>query len=310
MDPLFLGGVSLLFIAIVTIVFEGAKFLRDRRLISRRMSSEGMAHAVDAGNLSVTFDEGVLARFDKLVTPGDDAERSKTHQRLVRAGYRRPAAMRVYFLYKAGCALLFGIVAAMAAPAFAGSIPLALVLPIIIAAAFFGNMLPNIWVERQIQRRQEAAELGFPDVLDMLLVCIEAGLGIDQALKRVSAQIGSKSPVLAQELKVINEELLAGKERAHVFSDFADRLGVSDIKAFTTVLNQSDEFGVSVAEALRVYASEMRHKRVMRAEEKANLMPVKVAMGSVFFTIPPIMLIMAGPSLIMLIRAFTTVSQH
>jgi tight adherence protein C len=111
-------------------------------------------------------------------------------------------------------------------------------------------------------------------------------------------------------LKVINEELLAGKERAHVFSDFADRLGVSDIKAFTTVLNQSDEFGVSVAEALRVYASEMRHKRVMRAEEKANLMPVKVAMGSVFFTIPPIMLIMAGPSLIMLIRAFTTVSQH
>jgi tight adherence protein C len=110
--------------------------------------------------------------------------------------------------------------------------------------------------------------------------------------------------VLANEMKTINDELWAGKERARVFHDFADRLGVSDIKAFATVLKQSDEFGVSVADTLRVYASEMRNKRMMRAEEIANLMPVKVAMGSIFFTVPPTMVIIGGPALIMILRTF------
>jgi len=310
MSLLFLAGLSLLFIAIVVIAISASMYSDDRQQVARRLSSGEIAGPAPAPNLRLRLDDGYLARFDSIVTPSDQVEREKVRRRLIQAGYRRPSLMRVYFLYKAGLALLFGVGAAIVIFIFATSVPLALALPMVVGAAFVGNVLPYIWVERQIQRRQEAAELGFPDVLDMLLVCIEAGLGIDQAYRRVAEQIGGKSPVLAEELRIVNDELLAGKERWRVFSDFSDRLGVSDIKAFTTVLRQSDEFGVSIAEALRVYAGEMRHKRVMRAEEKANLMPVKVAMASVVFTIPPILLIMAGPSLIMLIRAFSQVSMH
>src|SRR5262249_27942002 len=111
--------------------------------------------------------------------------------------------------------------------------------------------------------------------------------------------------VLAEELTVVNDELRAGKTRAAVFRDFADRLGVPDISAFAAVLRQSDEFGVSIADTLRVYAVELRNKRIMRAEEKANMMPIKLALGSIAFTIPPTMLIMAGPSVIMIVRTFS-----
>ncbi len=110
--------------------------------------------------------------------------------------------------------------------------------------------------------------------------------------------------VLSDELGVVNDELYAGKSRAAVFRDFADRLNVSDISAFAAVLRQSDEFGVSIADTLRVYSAELRSKRIMRAEEKANMMPVKLALGSILFTIPPTLLIMAGPSIIMIIRTF------
>jgi tight adherence protein C len=139
----------------------------------------------------------------------------------------------------------------------------------------------------------------------MLLICMEAGNSLDQASRRVAREIESVNKVLADELGVVNDELFAGKSRGAVFRDFADRVAVADISAFAAVLRQSDEFGVSLADTLRVYALELRHKRVMRAEEKANMMPIKLALGSILFIIPPTMLIMAGPSIIMILRTFS-----
>ena len=141
-------------------------------------------------------------------------------------------------------------------------------------------------------------------MLYMLLVCIESGNSIHQGCRRVAKEIGSVNQVLCEELTVVIDELRAGKDRSMVFKDFAERLAVPDIAAFATVLRQSDEFGVSIADTLRVYASEMRNKRVVRAEAKANLMPLQLAIGTLVFTVPPAMLIMAGPSVISIIRAF------
>jgi len=144
----------------------------------------------------------------------------------------------------------------------------------------------------------------------MLLICIEAGNGLDQACRRVTREIKIVNKVLHDELGVVNDELYAGKARNAVFRDFAERLSVPDISAFAAVLRQSDEFGVSIAETLRIYAAELRDKRVMRAEEKANLMPIKLALGSIMFTIPPTLLIMAGPSVIMILRTFAGLSSN
>ncbi len=252
----------------------------------------------------IALDDGVLKRFDRLVTPQNEQERSNIRLRLLRAGYRRPSAVRVFYATRAALALGFAFVSLIAVPLLAERLPLALIGLFIFLPTTIGYLLPGLWIERQFQRRQEAAQLGFPDTLDMLLICIEAGQGIDQACRRVAREIHKSNPVLSEELKIVNDELWAGKERARVFRDFAERLGVPDIAAFATVLKQSDEFGVSIAETLRIYAAEMRNKRIMRAEEKANLMPVKVALGSILFTVPPTMLIMAGPSLIMMLRVF------
>lgn len=299
---LLITGAALLFIGIVSAVI-GAFALSDERLLLKRRLTTSADDAV-GGQLSVTLEDGILKQFESLVTPADEQERAKTRARLIRAGYRKPSAMRIYYASKAGLALGFLLVSVVVLALLRSSIPMPAALAILVIPPVLGNILPSFIVERNIQRRKEEAELGFPDTLDMLLVCIEVGLGVDQACRRVADQIGATYPVLAEELNVVNEELSAGKLRAAAFTDFADRLGVGDIKAFTTVLKQSDEFGVSIAETLRVYAADMRHKRVMRAEEKANLMPVKVAMGSIFFTVPPTMIIMAGPSMIMLLRAF------
>lgn len=303
METLLIIGSGLLFIAIVMMVAGAMGYSDQRRHMEHRLTvSEGFAGRVQS--LRITLEDGLLKRFDALVSPARDEDRAKIRQRLVRAGYRWSSAMRVYFASKAALTIGMGILGVLIVTLFGQTMPLPIVLALVMAPALLGNLMPSFWVERRIQRRAQEAELGFPDTLDMLLICIEAGLGIDQACRRVSEQIGKTCPVLAEELTVVNEELLAGKQRALVFRDFADRLGVNDIKAFTTVLKQSDEFGVSVAETLRVYAAEMRNKRVMRAEEKANVMPVKVAMGSIFFTVPPTMLLIAGPSLIILMRAF------
>jgi tight adherence protein C len=169
-------------------------------------------------------------------------------------------------------------------------------------------LLPSFWVERRIEYRREAAKLGFPDVLDMLLVCLEGGHGIDQGLARVARESKRAHPVLAQELDIVATELRHGRNRRQVMRSFAERLGVDDITAFVSVLLQSEEYGVSIADALRVYAADMRNKRVLRAEEKANKMPVKLALATIAFTVPPVMLILSGPSILMILRAFASIS--
>jgi tight adherence protein C len=295
-----------LFVAVFLLVAGFDSFLTARRNLSRRLIGSGDR----PGGQGEQESEGILPEDDMLtgvaefLTPKDPLELATARRRLERAGYRKPSAVRIYNFAKPVLALALAVVALSITTAVGGGLSPPVQLVIAIAAGMIGFFLPWFWVERRVERRTEEAQLCFPDMLDMLLICIEAGGGIDHATRRVAAEVAGVSPVLAEELAIVNNELWAGKERASVFRDFANRLAVDDISAFVTVLRQSDEFGVSVAEALRVYASDMRLKRITRAEEKANTMPTKVALGSVLFTVPPTMLIMAGPSLYQLSKFF------
>jgi len=301
-----IGGV-LLFFAVVLIVLGVNALLAEREFFGRRLAFPGQSHAAGASiskPASILIDDGLLKRFDSAVTPTSEVELAKIRRRLIHAGYRRPSAVRIFYASKAVLGLGLATFMAVFVPLFAPPLPLPIVSALIIVPALVGYFLPSFWIERQIEYRRQSAELGFPDLLDMLLICIEAGNSLDQASRRVAREIVAVNKVLADELNVVNDELYAGKSRPAVFRDFADRLAVPDISSFSAVLRQSDEYGVSIAETLRVYASELRNKRLMRAEEKANMMPIKLALGSMMFTIPPTMLIMAGPSLIMIIRTF------
>jgi len=158
-------------------------------------------------------------------------------------------------------------------------------------------MLPKYWVTRRQATRQEAITNGFPDSLDMLLVCVEAGQSLDQAIIRVANELRSGFPDLAGEFEVVSHQMKAGKDKESVLKDMGDRCGVQDITSFVTVLIQSTQFGTSISDALRVYASEMRDKRVMRAEEAANKLPTKMTLATMMLTVPPLLVILIGPSI-------------
>ncbi|MBE1283241.1 MAG: type II secretion system F family protein [Rhodobacteraceae bacterium] len=159
-----------------------------------------------------------------------------------------------------------------------------------------GYMLPKYWVTRRVEARSEEITSGFPDALDMMLVCVEAGQSLDQSIVRVAKELRASYPALADEFAVVAYEMKAGKDKDKVLRDMGTRCGVPDISSFVTVMIQSAAFGTSIAEALRVYAGEMRDKRVMRAEEAANKLPTKMTLATMMLTVPPLLIILVGPS--------------
>lgn len=238
-----------------------------------------------------------LDRFAAYLEPQDQKEFTQRRLKLIQAGYRTRSAVRTYHAAQfvlamvglAGGALYTFLLVpeadvAMAALKTAGP-------------AFVGYYFPSYWVERRRQTRKEELLHGFPDTLDLMLVCIEAGQSLDQTIQRVSREAAHSYPTLAEELTIVSNEVRAGKDRATVLRDFAERTDVPDIKAFVSVLVQSAIFGTTIGEALRVYAAEMRDKRVMRAEEKANTLPTKMTLATMMFTVPPLLVILVGPSL-------------
>lgn len=132
----------------------------------------------------------------------------------------------------------------------------------------------------------------------MMLVCVEAGQSMDQAIVRVSKELRASYPSLADEFELVSYEMKAGKDKTSVLNDMGERCGVQDVMSFVTVLNQSQSFGTPISDALRVYAAEMRDKRVMRAEEKANKLPTKMTLTTMMLTVPPLLIILVGPSVV------------
>ena len=259
--------------------------------------------APDAPNLEV--EDNVLRRIARFVTPSDSEELTEARLRLARAGYRRPSAVRVFFLGRSLFGLAMALVASLFVPMVLSDVPAPVVLAVLAASLAIGFILPSLVLDHLIAARRQKAEAGFPDMLDMLLVCIEAGQGFEQASRRIARELVGHNDVLAEELELLMSELWAGRDRDVAFRDLALRLNVDDISAFVTVVRHADQFGVSIADAIRVYASDMRYKRIMRAEAKANLMPLKIALASMIFTVFPTGAILIGPSILEIIRSFS-----
>ena len=240
-----------------------------------------------------------LEKYSNFLEPQSEAEYSAVALKLLQAGYRSKDAVRTFhFLqFLLGIVfLLFGIMYAIYNSVTGEPTTQALILSVVIPGAV-GYMLPKYWVTRRQAARQEEITNGFPDSLDMMLVCVEAGQSLDQSIVRVSGEIRAGFPALADEFEMVANEMKAGKDKTSVLRDMSERAGVADVASFVTVLIQSSTFGTSIAEALRVYAAEMRDKRVMRAEEKANTLPTKMTLATMMLTVPPLLIILIGPSI-------------
>ena len=165
-----------------------------------------------------------------------------------------------------------------------------------------GFYAPNVWLSRKIARRWEKIILGFPDALDLMVICTEAGMGLDAALKRVGEEMRLSNRVLSDEFRLLNLELRAGKSRTSVLRSLARRIGLEDIDSLVTLLIQTEKFGTSVGQALRVHADAMRTKRMQKVEEVANKLPVKLLFPTVFCIFPSLFLIILGPAFIAILR--------
>ncbi len=237
-----------------------------------------------------------LQKFESYLTPKNEEELTAAKLKLLQAGYRSAGAVGNYNFLR----MVLGLVALMGGVIYVlfnstHLSPTMMIVYILVPGAI-GYFLPVYWVERRLQTRREEIENGFPDALDLMLVCVEAGQSMDQSILRVAVEIKHANKSLSEEFEIVANELRAGKDRITVLRDMGERCGVTDISSFVTVLIQSASFGTSISDALRVYAAEMRDKRIMRAEEKANKLPTKMTLGTMLFTVPPLLIIMVGPS--------------
>jgi tight adherence protein C len=239
-----------------------------------------------------------LDRYAAFLEPKDVEQLTAARQQMIQAGYHSKTAVRdfhaVQFILAMGFLLVgLGYTFFLTDMESAGPVRLALQT---LVPTLVGYYIPRYWVEKRRGERQEQIVRGFPDALDMLLICVEAGQSLDQSIMRVSKELAAGYPALAEELATVARETKAGKDRIEVLKDMGERCGVTDIRSFVTVLAQSSTYGTPIAEALRVYAGEMRDKRVMTAEEKANVLPTKLTLGTMMFTVPPLLIILIGPS--------------
>ncbi len=269
------------------------------RLKSQVKAGAHAAAAKDGEAAALRRKQGTdkLDKYAKFLEPEDQQQLEGIKLKLLQAGYKGKSAVRTFHFMQFALGMIFLLLGLIYALFLAGddittrSLIMAIMIP-----GCAGYYVPKYWIERRRQERMNEIESGFPDALDLMLVCVEAGQSLDQAIIRVAEEIRAGYPALADEFALVAHEMKAGKDRIVVLKDMAERAGVPDVASFVTVMIQSASFGTSIAEALRVYAAEMRDKRVMRAEEKANILPTKLTLGTMMFTVPPLLIILIGPS--------------
>ncbi|MFU8778542.1 MAG: type II secretion system F family protein [Roseovarius sp.] len=273
----------------------------------KQSNLRGAAAATSAKtNLRAGKQNKKLDRYATFLEPQDAKQLSQMRLKLMQAGYRHRDAVRYFHFaqFALGIGLLILGVIYYVLFKSGSDTSTQETLMYILGPAGIGYMMPKYWVTKRQQKRQEEIQDGFPDSLDMMLVCIEAGQSMDQSIIRVASEMRASYPALAEEFEIVALQIKAGRDKASVLGEMAERCGVQDISSFVTVLVQSQTFGTSIGEALRVYAGEMRDKRVMRAEEKANKLPTKMTLATMMLTVPPLLIILVGPSVLGIMELF------
>ncbi|MFK3739467.1 type II secretion system F family protein [Massilia sp. TN1-12] len=244
--------------------------------------------------------------LSRLSVPEEGWEKSALRLRFMNAGWRNPATPALYFAAKSGFALAFPAIVGIAlalAPETPGGVR---VLFLLLLVAALGYYLPNAVLARTIRRRKREIFETIPDALDLLTVCVEAGLSLERGLVKVAAEIHIKSVTLAQELQLVLMEMRAGFSKEKALRNFAMRVGVDDIDSLVAMLIQSERFGTSIGSALRVYSDNLRTKRRMMAEEAASKIGLNLLFPLIFCIFPTLLMVLLGPAGIQIARTLKT----
>ena len=301
---------SLLFATVSALAFLAIRAFLSRRLVLGRldeqsraaMTKESVAARLGAVNARASAWAKLTERIERGGLSLGDSDPKALQRKMLAAGYRSPAAPKIFTLVR--LLLIVALPLLILLPQLASDEPISLLSLYLQGAGFaaLGLILPNLYLTAKADRRRQEIVNGFPDCLDLMLVCVEAGMGLEAALDRVAREMTTSHPLVAETLLQTTLELRAGASREEALRAMADRAGVDEIRAFSTLLIQSDKLGSSIAMTLRTYASEMREKRRMRAEEKAHRLPVLISIPLVACMLPVMIGVLMLPAAVRVIR--------
>jgi tight adherence protein C len=254
---------------------------------------------VEAAPVSIQITEAPSERLRLIssVLPTSPADRTRLRRQLAAAGYEEYAAAVWYSAAKLGLPLTLGAIPILVLGISGGWV-------LCLASAAVGIVIPDMWLSQKTAKHRKAIQDGLPDALDLVVVCIEAGSSLDQAIVKASSELEIALPVIARELQTLSSQIRAGKPRIDAFRDLAKRTGVDDVKSLVGMLIQTDRFGTSVAQGLRTHADTLRTKRRQRAEERAGTIGVKLVFPLVLCLMPALYVVCLGPVIVAFYRNF------
>ena len=301
-------GALFTFLAVVLAMSAAFLYLNSREALQiwrRRADGISSGHEETGGNLSVQMlaqFHALLEWFARMNQPSNIEQARATRRQLITAGYRSGKAAVLFVGSKLFLAVLMTAVIAavphkqLGFPTFSN-----LVFYYVLAAAC-GYYAPILWLRSAIARRKDALQRAIPDALDLMVVCVEAGLGLDQAIARVGEEVERAHPALSDELNLLAMELRTGVSRQEALRNFAHRTDLGEARNLVALLVQTDRFGTSIGQALRVHADSMRTTRRLKAEELAAKLPVKLLFPLIFFIFPSMFIVLLGPASIQMVR--------
>jgi tight adherence protein C len=296
------------FVVVFLLIASGGLLLFYREAMLQRITEVVTPHEKEGAFLSSIRHTGssfseLIGHLERLL-PRSQAEVSVVQQRLIRAGYRNDSAVDLFYSAKVLVPALLCLIVLVTGIAHDNP-----VLGYVIAAGM-GFLLPDMWLGRRIKARQSRIRLGLPDVLDLLVVCIEAGLSLDQATVRTTEELRTAHPAICDELGIVVLEQRAGRPRSDAWKQLADRTDVDSVRNLVSVLVQSEQLGTSVAKTLRVHSDALRTQRRQKVEEQAAKTTIKLVFPLVFFIFPSLFVVTLGPALISMSESFQQYLTH
>jgi tight adherence protein C len=297
----------LAFLAVFMLLATGGALLFYREVMIQRITEAISPKKKESKNISAVIKQTgmsvgqIVERFEHML-PKSDKEVSVVVQRLTMAGYRNEHAVKVFYGAKVLCPLLLCALAAVTGLANLGPFF------VYVMALGLGFLGPDFWLGKKIAARQKKITRGLPDVLDLLVICMEAGLSLDQATSRAAQELTNSQPEICDELNVVVLEQRAGRARSEAWKRMAERTGVDSLKNLVSMLVQTEQFGTSVAKMLRVHADTLRTQRVQMIEELAAKTSVKLVFPLVLFIFPALFLVTLGPAAIVMMDSFSTLT--
>jgi tight adherence protein C len=291
----------LVFLAAGTLAFAGMAYMRVRGLVKRR-TTRIMDESQRRGSVNRSLRYSSVKAVTQLIeyttkhyAGGNDKTMRVLRERMVQAGIYDPRSVAFFFIARTGLAVALALTVFSLTPVMFSQIESSTAWLIVLAGGIAGYIGPSLYLDKRIKKRKEEHRAGFPDFMDLLVVCADSGLSMEASLERVGRELGESYPSLCANIHMTNLEVRAGRNLKEALARFGDRLTLEEARAFATLINQSIDLGSSITDALRVYSDDMRHKRLSRAEEKAYALPAKLSLPMMVCIFPVLFVVILLP---------------